>query len=370
MKASQKYQGVYLNALQNGDITFYIGYTDLSTGDYKKIKIGKRSQGITEPYCYNKRSEIMNKIRLGEDPLNQFGKNKRMLFDALAEKYFQYLEDCGKSLKSRKNEQSRYNLHIKPYIGSKNSYAIDLSDINKIHNIGLEKELSLTTLKHIRQLVATIFNHAIKTDVFNGKNPVYSIEVVKIKINNKRERYLDKFEVDLLLSDPRIIENERLNLFVRFALSTGARVATLLDIQRKDINIATRMVTLKNLKTNRVYNGFLSVHLLSDLRFLRNLKPNDYVISKDGNKTEQTRIQHPLKAILDELFNDGLEKKDAKNRVVVHTLRHTFASNLAINGTPLYHIQKLLDHQDQAMTQRYAKLAPDSGFSYVNGIYT
>lgn len=369
MKASQKYQGVYSHALKNGDTSLYIGYTDISTGDYKKIKIGLKSQGITEPYCYNKRAEILNKIRLGEDPLVQFGKNKRMLFDVFAEKYFTYLADCGKSLTSRKNERSRYNLHIKPYIGQKNSYAIDASDINKIHNIGMEKELSLTTLKHIRQLIATIFNHAIKTDTFNGKNPVYSMEIAKIKINNKRERYLDKFEVDLLLCDSRIIENQRLNLFVRFALSTGGRVATLLDIQRKDINIATRTVTLKNLKTNRVYNGFLSEHLLSDLAFLRDLKPNEYVISKDGTKTEQTRIQHPLKAILDELFNDGLDKKDAKNRVVVHTLRHTFASNLAINGTPLYHIQKLLDHQDQAMTQRYAKLAPDSGFSYVNGIY-
>lgn len=369
MTASKKYTGVYLNPLQDGDTTFYIGYTDISTGNYKKVKIGKRSQGITEPYCHNKRAEIMNKIRLGEDPLEQFGKNKKMLFDTLAEKYFQYLENSGKSFKSIKNEKSRYNLHIKPYIGSKNSYTVDSAEINRLHNIGLEKKLSMTTLKHIRQLVATIFNYAIKTDSFNGKNPVYNIEVAKIKINNKRERYLDKFEVDMLLNDPRIVENKRLNLFVRFALSTGARVATLLEIQRKDINIGTRAVSLKNLKTHRVYNGFLSEHLLADLAFLRDLKPNDYVISKDGNKTEQTRIQHPLKAILDELFNDGLEKKDAKNRVVVHTLRHTFASNLAINGTPLYHIQKLLDHQDQAMTQRYAKLAPDSGFSYVNGIY-
>jgi integrase len=369
MKASKKYQGVYVNTLANGDISYYIGYTDLTTGDYKKVKIGRKSQGVTEPYCYNKRAEVINKLRLGEDPLSNFAKKNRMKFDLLVERYFNYMQDSGKPEKSVKNEQSRYKLHIQRYIGSKNSYAIDASDINKIHNIALEKELSSATLKHIRQLIATIFNFAIKTDWFNAKNPVYSIEVPKIKVNNRRERFLDKYEVEKILQDPRVSEDFILNRFARFALSTGARLGTLLDIQRKDINIATRTVALKNLKTNNVYNGFLSEHLLPDLSFLHSLSPNAYVISKDGKKTEQTRVQHHLKPILDELFNIDLDKKDSKNRVVVHTLRHTFASNLAINGTPIFHIQKLLDHQDQAMTQRYAKLAPDSGFSYVNGIY-
>lgn len=48
-------------------------------------------------------------------------------------------------------------------------------------------------------------------------------------------------------------------------------------------------------------------------------------------------------------------------KVVVHTLRHTFASHLAINGTPIFTIQKLMNHSDINMTLRYAKLAPESG---------
>ena len=39
---------------------------------------------------------------------------------------------------------------------------------------------------------------------------------------------------------------------------------------------------------------------------------------------------------MNELFNQGLEKDDSKNRTVIHTLRHTFASHLAINGTPIF----------------------------------
>jgi len=40
-----------------------------------------------------------------------------------------------------------------------------------------------------------------------------------------------------------------------------------------------------------------------------------------------------------------------------------------INGTPIFTIQKLLNHKDIAMTMRYAKLAPDSGRVQVNEFY-
>ena len=39
-------------------------------------------------------------------------------------------------------------------------------------------------------------------------------------------------------------------------------------------------------------------------------------------------------------FNQGLEKDDSKNRTVIHTLRHTFASPIyMINGTPIFTIK-------------------------------
>lgn len=60
---------------------------------------------------------------------------------------------------------------------------------------------------------------------------------------------------------------------------------------------------------------------------------------------------------MNELFNDGVS--DIKHRIMIHTLRHTFASHLAISGTPLQIIQKLLNHKDIKMTMRYAHLLPE-----------
>ena len=43
----------------------------------------------------------------------------------------------------------------------------------------------------------------------------------------------------------------------------------------------------------------------------------------------------------------------------IHDLRHTFASWLVMNGTPIFEVSKLLRHASIQMTERYAHLAPD-----------
>ncbi len=47
--------------------------------------------------------------------------------------------------------------------------------------------------------------------------------------------------------------------------------------------------------------------------------------------------------------------------MVIHTLRHTFASQLAIEETPIYTIMRLMDHTDISQTIRYAKLSSKNG---------
>ena len=43
----------------------------------------------------------------------------------------------------------------------------------------------------------------------------------------------------------------------------------------------------------------------------------------------------------------------------IHDLRHTFASWLVMNGTPVFEVSKLLRHASVQMTERYAHLAPN-----------
>jgi site-specific recombinase XerD len=63
-----------------------------------------------------------------------------------------------------------------------------------------------------------------------------------------------------------------------------------------------------------------------------------------------------MQPIFDKLFNIDEESNETRNRVVPHTLRHTFGSQLVINGVDIYTVQKLMNHKDLKMTMRYAKL--------------
>lgn len=110
---SKKYNGVYLNKLESGDVSYSIMYKD-NLNVTKRFTVGKKSQGITEIYAYNKRSECVNKINLGEDPIAHKKRKEILSLDMLADIYFE-----DKAYENKNNDRSRgvYNLHIQISLG-------------------------------------------------------------------------------------------------------------------------------------------------------------------------------------------------------------------------------------------------------------
>jgi integrase len=341
------------------DKLYLIRYKD-KNDTWKFKTIGKYSEGIREEFCNTKRIELVNQLKLGEQPtiLKEKLKKDIITFDSIAKKYFDSVEGINRD---NKNSIARYKLHIKPFIGHLDITKIDYTYIETIQK-AKQKTHSPKTVNHITTLTGTIFNYAIKKEDMKLISPLQKID--NLKIDNRRERFLSIKEIKDLLFE--VSTDDTLNLFTRLSLSTGGRASTIMNIKKKDVDIENHTINLFDFKNQTSYKGFITNDLIPIFeQLLPQLKINDSLISTYAMDT----IQHKMKAILDKLYNEGLEAMDSKNRAVTHTLRHTFASQLAMAGTPIFTIQKLMNHKDINMTLRYAKLAPDNGKIEVQGLY-
>ena len=352
-----RYQNVfYRESKTNGkpDKTYYIRFND--HGKDKEIKIGKHSSGTRANFCYQKLIAIQNAIRLGELPpvIENSHKKNILTFDEIAMKYFDARELHNRT---KRQARSKYKSQLSPYIGKKDISSITKNDIIAIQ-VDMAKTRAPKTVNQYVQFIRAVYNYAIEEEIYTGLNPTRGIK--EQKIDNKRERFLTVEEVKLLLNTLK--HDSELYMFTLLSLSTGGRLNTIMQIAKKDVDLTNNMITLKDVKNNDTYGGFinqeLKIMLQEKMQFLR---PNDKIIQMN-ERTLRRKLSH----ILTRLFNQDLDYDDRKNRAVIHTLRHTFASQLAINGTPIFTIQKLLNHKDIKQTLRYAKLAPDSGRDMVD----
>ncbi|MFY4857613.1 tyrosine-type recombinase/integrase [Aliarcobacter butzleri] len=351
-----KFSGVfYRESITNDklDKTYYIRYKDKNNKD-KEIKIGKYSEGFRENYCNQLRNEIITKQRIGEEPpaATRNKKKKILSIETISENYFSEKKEGG----YKGTDESNYKNYILPYFKtldfeniSKNDIQIFSNQLKKTKSLIKKELISDKTINNILNFLKTLIKYAFKNDYIKND---FSKYIQLLEIDNARERFLTKDEIKLLFDYSK--DDETLYLLFKLALNTGARLATLLNIHKKDIDFTHDLLTLKDFKNNSTYKAFLTDDLKALLeKRVNSLKPNDKLFISNPERR--------LRAKLNELFNKDIDDNDRKNKIVFHSLRHTFASHLAINGTPIFTIQKLMNHKDIRMTLRYAKLSPDSG---------
>jgi len=356
-KKSNKYTGVYYQELINGDKSYYITYKHNKKDIWKKI--GLYSEGIREAYCSQKRNEIVSKIRLGEDLPHVANKNNFTSLIEVAEKFYEL-----KELHNKQNKKTRSRVLAKlkkHYIGEMSIKEIQKLDIENFQ-IEIEKDLMPATINFIIQQTSSIFNWSIENG-YLSKNPCQFVKNLKVK--NARLRYLEIDEIKRLLETVK--NDKHLYYFVLLGLSTGGRLQTICNIKVSDIR-ENGTIRLYDFKNESEYFGFLNHDLKSELNeYIKiiNLKEDDFIFKNTINQNYTNQYYYrKLQPIFDVLFNpDGTEPLE---KVTIHTLRHTFASQLAINDTPILIIKKLMNHNDIKTTMRYAKLSKSSGDVYVD----
>lgn len=123
------------------------------------------------------------------------------------------------------------------------------------------------------------------------------------------------------------------------------------------IDFAQGTVIFKDTKSGKNRAAFLTDEVMSMLLLRR---PQDAAAAssvfpgRDGVKIVQ--ISDSFTRAVDKMkLNEGIT--DRRQRVTFHTLRHTFASWLAIDGINPFHLKELMGHSDLKLTERYSHLS-------------
>lgn len=355
-----KFIGIYYRKNKAGEKIFYIK-GKLSGKSYLE-KIGSSSEGVTAGYASKIRNEKHSISRMGEQ--SPMYKKPQLTLNDGFDRYLDKIEGKGDT----RNTKGRYTNHIKPVLGNELMEDITSEDINKFV-LRKKKEVSFKTgrtyapktINDLVNLISVIYN-------YNKISPNPAQEIKRDNTNDARERYLNEEEISLLLKTidehPKMKKKELIKLFTLLALTTGARLTSVLTITNGDI--LDDKIRIKDHKNDSTYYAALHPSVKEILP--QGLKSTDYVVGGSSKQVHRVSINKMLQPRLNELFNEGLDIEDSKRRVVIHTFRHTFGSLLAINGVGIYTIKKLMNHSDIKMTMRYAKLSPDIGFDAVKNL--
>lgn len=347
---SKKYKGVYHRKLQGGDRSYFIILR--VDGKQKRISVGKKSEGITEAFCYQQKVSIINADKFGTEQA-EILQRKTKTDPTFRDLHAYYLEH-GPAKASTKRVV-KYLINQLPFADKRKVTVEDIVN----YQTDMLKTRSPNTVDNKINCLSSIFKFAIDVGKYRHPNPCTNIK--RSNIDDNRIRYLSKTEVSQLLN--AVKHNEHLYLFTKIALCTGARLGSIVLIKAEHVKGET--VQLYNIKKGRYYTGFLDAETQKLLA-----GRTGYVLSMDEptRAPDAYQYQWRMLKIMNELFNQGVT--DSREKVVVHTLRHTVASLLVQNGTPLQVVAKVLDHASIRSTERYAKLNQDNVKNELNKLWT
>ena len=138
-----------------------------------------------------------------------------------------------------------------------------------------------------------------------------------------------------------------------------ARAGEIFNLVWADIDFPHTIITLRDTKNGDTRQAFMTPQVKKMLaaRHYQGIK-NSNLIFKNRNGKKIREVSNAFARAIKKLgFNK--DAVDARDKIVFHSLRHTFGSWLALQGTTLLTIKELMGHRKIEMTLKYAHLLPD-----------
>ena len=192
-----------------------------------------------------------------------------------------------------------------------------------------------------------------------ARNDVKSISAEKIELPKKEGRqikYLDSEQVDKILSAPDMKTKIGLRdkAILELLYSTGLRVAELCALQRDDINFNTREIGIigKGSKPRVVFLSDEAVDVLDVYLRMRKDDEKALFINYRGKDLIEGGKQLTVRSI-ERIIKKYVLQTGIPVDATPHTMRHSFATDLLMQGADLRSVQELLGHTNIATTQIY-----------------
>lgn len=218
-------------------------------------------------------------------------------------------------------------------------------------------ELGIRTKNHHLTILRSFLRYLVQEE----EEDVYPPDRVKrFKEEQRKVKVLFQDELERLLSAPDTAtrDGKRDRAILEFFFSTGLRLAELTALNKKDVNFKTREMSVRG-KRGKIRLVFISdraaqwLQVYLDARldhldplFISNMKAAVTAMPPG----EQFRISRytVYKMVKKYAISAGIISDPSP-----HTLRHSFATNLLLNGADLRAVQELLGHKDLSTTQIY-----------------
>jgi integrase/recombinase XerD len=217
------------------------------------------------------------------------------------------------------------------------------------------------TKDHIRDFLL----YKIKTDNISESTQNSLINAIKFYYEKveKRERFviydlrprnahklpgfLSKEEVTKLI---KVIENDKHRLIIKLIYSAGLRLGELTRLKKSDLRWDTNQILIKCSKGKKDRLATLSDKLKTEIMaYLEKYRPNYYLIEgQDGGIYSPRSVQH--------IFQAALVKSKIETHATVHTLRHSYATHMILNGVDIRCVQDLLGHNSIKTTEIYTHI--------------
>jgi site-specific recombinase XerD len=246
-------------------------------------------------------------------------------------------------------------------------------------------EISLSTIKRYRLLLNRWRNeengralskttqnyHLIALRAFLkylAKEDIPCLPPEKVELPRLPERQVDFLEGDDLenlltapnrMNAPEIIKRRDVAL-LETLFSTGMRVSEIASLRRDRINLEKEELTIRG-KGNKVRLVFLSADARarigeylkartdnSPFVFVRHDRAGKHVVTEVGKPLTPRSIQR--------LLSRYAKLSGITKHVSPHTLRHSYATDLLMNGADLRSVQALLGHSSVVTTQIYTHI--------------